>query len=494
MTDFLLHPAARRLVESLGLPIPLPVRLRRDGGPWQERSLSGRITVVGSGGSAECLGAIAAGLAPAGAVPYLAVPEALRAAYKLPEPARGQSQPPEPRRLVEAKAPRSEPPPPRSRETPPLAALGEVARIDALVFDATGLADVASLRAVYDFFQPLLARLEPCARAVIVRRPVEGTAPEAAAAQAALLGFVKSLAKELGRTGSTANLIEVERGAEDRLGPVLRFVLSGRAAFVTAQPIHVGATARAVADVPLMRPLAGKVALVTGAARGIGEATARLFALEGAHVICVDRPDDGTAAEALAGEIKGTAVLADLASSDAPGKVAEAVRGQGGVDVIIHNAGITRDKTLARMKPSQWDAVLGVNLDAVVRLHGALEDLLRDEGRVICVSSVAGIAGNLGQTAYAASKAGVAGLARALAVRLAGRGITVNAVAPGFIETLLTAAMPASIREAARRLSALAQGGLPDDVAQAIVFLASPGAHGVTGSTLRVCGGAFVGA
>src|SRR6185437_3172878 len=307
MTDFLLHPAARRLVESLGLPIPLPVRLRRDGGPWQERSLSGRITVVGSGTSAECLAAIAAGLAPAGAVPYLAVPEPLRGAYKLPKST-------EPRRLlaVEKASRESSPPPPKGRDVPPLDALGEVARIDALVFDATGIADVASLRAAYDFFHPLLKRLEPCARVVIVSRPAESALPEAAAAQAALLGVVKSLAKELGRTGTTANLIEVERGAEDRLGPVLRFVLSGRAAFVTAQPIRVGAVARAAAEVPLMRPLAGKVALVTGAARGIGEATARVFASEGAHVVCVDRPGDGAAAEALAKEIEGTAVLADL--------------------------------------------------------------------------------------------------------------------------------------------------------------------------------------
>src|SRR6185437_7591429 len=163
MTDFLLHPAARRLVESLGLPIPLPVRLRRDGGPWQERSLSGRITVVGSGTSAECLAAIAAGLAPAGAVPYLAVPEPLRGAYKLPKST-------EPRRLlaVEKASRESSPPPPKGRDVP--------------LFDATGIADVASLRAAYDFFHPLLKRLEPCARVVIVSRPAESALPEAAAA------------------------------------------------------------------------------------------------------------------------------------------------------------------------------------------------------------------------------------------------------------------------------------------------------------------------
>ncbi len=490
MTDFLLHPAARRLVRSLGLPIPMPVRLRRDGGPWQERSLSGRITVIGSGTSAECLGAIAAGLAPAGAVPDLAVPEALRGDYR----SRVRPKAAEVRRMLEGQGGSRDTPPAKPREVPPLDALGQVARIDALVFDATGIADVASLRALYEFFQPLVRRLEPCARVVIVGRPAAGAAPEAAAAQAAVLGFVKSLAKELGRMGVTVNLVTVARGAEDRLGPVLRFVLSGRASFVTAQPIGVTAEAGAAAEVPLMRPLEGKTALVTGAGRGIGEATARLMALEGAHVVCVDRPGDGGAAEALAREIEGTAVLADLACADACAPIAEALRARGGVDVIVHNAGVTRDRTLARMDADQWDTVIEVNLAAAIRLTAALDGLLHDGGRVVCVSSVSGIAGNVGQTAYAASKAGLAGFARALADRLASRGITVNAVAPGFIETRLTAAMPTALREVARRLSALAQGGLPEDVGHAIVFLASPGAHGITGSTLRVCGGAFVGA
>ena len=174
MRDLLLSPAVRRLVGGLGLAIPMPARLRRDGGPWQERSLSGRITVIGSGASADALAAIAAGLAPAGAVPYLAVPEGLRRAYRLPEARRrlelkgalrdpsdafhdgasGHELPPKPRPPAEAKA----------RTVPALDALGAVAHVDALVFDATGLADVASLRALFDFFQPLVKRLEPCGR------------------------------------------------------------------------------------------------------------------------------------------------------------------------------------------------------------------------------------------------------------------------------------------------------------------------------------------
>jgi 3-oxoacyl-[acyl-carrier protein] reductase len=170
------------------------------------------------------------------------------------------------------------------------------------------------------------------------------------------------------------------------------------------------------------------------------------------------------------------------------------LRQLGGVDIVVNNAGITRDKTLARMKPEQWDSVLGINLSAVIRTTAALEPILRDNGRIVCLSSIAGLAGNVGQTAYAASKAGIVGFVRATAERLADRGATSNAIAPGFIETRMTAAVPIAIREVARRLSALGQGGLPEDVAQAIVFLASPGAQGITGRTLRVCGGAFVGA
>src|SRR5690606_2170550 len=161
-----------------------------------------------------------------------------------------------------------------------------------------------------------------------------------------------------------------------------------------------------------------------------------------------------------------------------------------------HNAGITRDKTLARMSPEQWDLAVEVNLGAVIRINDALlaKKALRDGGRVVCLSSVSGIAGNRGQTNYSASKAGIVGYVGALAAKVAERGISVNAIAPGFIETRLTDAMPVVLREAARRLSALGQGGKPEDVGQAITFLSTPGAVGITGSVLRVCGGALIGA
>jgi 3-oxoacyl-[acyl-carrier protein] reductase len=250
--------------------------------------------------------------------------------------------------------------------------------------------------------------------------------------------------------------------------------------------------------VPWTRPLEGKVALVTGAARGIGAATVRLLAAEGARVACLDRPSDDAPLSQIAREIGGTPILADVSDPEAPNKIMKELgRRFGAVDVVVHNAGITRDKTLGKMKPELWDQAIDVNLAAVARITDALlhpDGPLHDGGRIICLSSVAGIAGNMGQTNYAASKAGIIGFTRALAPKLAARGITVNAVAPGFIETRLTAAIPVVIREVGRRLSALGQGGLPEDIGELVTFLASPGAQGVTGQIIRDCGGALIGA
>jgi 3-oxoacyl-[acyl-carrier protein] reductase len=478
MSDFLVelgkNPRARSLVQSLGLPIPLPQALRRDKGAWKERPFADAKVAVGAAPGAELVAALAEILAAGGGDPYLSVPSDLVAAFKGPGETFGR-----PARALDA--------------------LTERMKADVLVFDATGVTDVKGLRTVYDFFHPLVTRLARSARVVVLARgseavSPEGAPPEAAAAQAALEGFVRSAAKEIGKFGATANLVVVEKGAEARLGPVLRFVLSPRSAFVTGQPIVVGSRAKALQEPSLVRPLEKKIALVTGAARGIGEATARALAQEGAHVICLDRPADDGPTSQLARSIGGTALGADMADPEAPAKIADCVKGLGGIDVIVHNAGITRDRTLARMKPEVWDSVLDINLAAVVRTTAALEPHLRDYARIVCLSSIAGIAGNMGQTNYAASKGGIVGYVRTKALELAPRGITVNAVAPGFIETRMTAAIPVAIREVARRLSALGQGGQPEDVAQAITFLASPGAHGITGRTLRVCGGAFIGA
>jgi 3-oxoacyl-[acyl-carrier protein] reductase len=244
-------------------------------------------------------------------------------------------------------------------------------------------------------------------------------------------------------------------------------------------------------------PLAGKVALVTGAARGIGAAIARVLARDGAHAVCLDVPAAGDALSTVANDVGGTAYQLDLTTVDAPERLAGYLSERHGrVDIVVHNAGITRDRTLGRMDEQRWDSVLDVNLSSQERINAVLldRDLIPGGGRLIGVSSIAGIAGNRGQTNYATSKAGVIGVVRALAPVLHPRGITVNAVAPGFIETAMTAKMPMLLREAGRRMSSLAQGGLPVDVAETIAWFASPGSAGVTGNVVRVCGQSLLGA
>jgi 3-oxoacyl-[acyl-carrier protein] reductase len=239
------------------------------------------------------------------------------------------------------------------------------------------------------------------------------------------------------------------------------------------------------------------VAVVTGASRGIGEAIAETLARDGAHVVCLDVPAQGDALAEVANRIEGEALQLDIASGSAPRTLADHLRGRhGGVDVVVHNAGVTRDKTLGRMAEDQWEMVLAVNLTSQERITEALldEDVLRPGGRIVSVSSVSGIAGNRGQVNYATSKAGVIGLVGSLAPVLAQRQATINAVAPGFVETRMTAAMPVTTREAGRRMNSLSQGGLPVDVAETVAWLASPASGAVNGNIVRVCGQSLLGA
>jgi 3-oxoacyl-[acyl-carrier protein] reductase len=366
----------------------------------------------------------------------------------------------------------------------------------AIVFDATAVAESEQLRSLYDFFHPVIRTLASSGRVVVLGTPPETCAsPREATAQRALEGFVRSLGKEVGR-GSTAQLVYVDPGAEDALESTLRFVLSGRSAYVSGQVIRVGP---ATVDVPQDwdKPLDGKVAIVTGAARGIGAAIAEVLARDGAHVVCLDLPGAGDALSEVANELKGTALQLDLTTPDAPRRLADFISTRHvHADVFVHNAGITRDKTLGRMTSDQWDLVLDVNLSSQERINDVLlaENLLGGNGRIVAVSSVSGIAGNRGQTNYATSKAGVIGLVQSMAPTLAARGMTINAVAPGFIETKMTAAMPVMIREAGRRMNSMSQGGLPVDVAETIAWLANPASSGVTGNVIRVCGQSLLGA
>jgi 3-oxoacyl-[acyl-carrier protein] reductase len=256
-------------------------------------------------------------------------------------------------------------------------------------------------------------------------------------------------------------------------------------------------TAKKATAIDWEKPLEGQVALVTGASRGIGEAIAHVLARDGAHVVCLDVPAQGEALATVANAVGGSTLAADVTDSAAPAAIAEHLKERhGGVDIVVHNAGVTRDKTMGRMSPEQWDLVMAINLVAPQRITDALveADALKPGGRVIGVSSMSGIAGNRGQTNYATSKAGLIGLVDAMAPVLAERQATINAVAPGFIETQMTSAMPTATREAGRRMNSLAQGGLPVDVAETIAWFASPASGGITGNTIRVCGQSLLGA
>jgi 3-oxoacyl-[acyl-carrier protein] reductase len=439
------HPLGAKLLEGLGLPVP--PELERPRGGWEAQPLAGRDVLLAPSRGGRATAEIADALAAAGA------------------------------RLLS-----------------PGEAHGNGA-LAALVFDATGLRAPADLRSLYDFFHASIRRLAPNGRVLVAAAvPEEGGDAVVAAVARGVEGFLRTLAKEIGRTGAHANLICVDSGAEDRLDLPVRWLCTPRSTYVDGQAVRITADVRAPRAVPRTRVLEGRLALVTGAARGIGAATAARLAEEGARVLRIDVPAARDVLAAAAGDDPVLAV--DLADADTPARVAAALREHGGVDVVVHNAGITRDRTLAKMTAAEWDAVLAVDLDAIVRLDGALlaGDLLRDEARVVCVSSVVGIAGNFGQANYATAKAALIGYVAARARELAARGICVNAVAPGFIETPMTDAIPFVRRELGRRMCSLGQGGLPRDVAELIALLASPGIHGVSGQCIRVCGQAWIGA
>ena len=201
----------------------------------------------------------------------------------------------------------------------------------------------------------------------------------------------------------------------------------------------------------------------------------------------------------VAAKVGATALTLDVTADDAVDRISEHMREHyhgSRLDILVNNAGITRDKLLANMDEARWDSVLAVNLLAPLRLTEGLvgNGTLGEGGRVVGLSSMAGIAGNRGQTNYAATKAGMIGLTDALSAEYVEKGITVNAVAPGFIETKMTEAIPLATREVGRRLNSLYQGGQPVDVAETIAYFASPASNAVTGNTIRVCGQAMLGA
>jgi 3-oxoacyl-[acyl-carrier protein] reductase len=324
-------------------------------------------------------------------------------------------------------------------------------KFKALVFDASGLTSSEDLVELQRFFYPTVSRVLPSGRVIVL-----------GGGRRALEGFTRSLAKEIGPSrGATVNLIHVEEGAD--LGPTLRFFLTPRSAYVNGQVVRVG-PGREV-------PVAGRTALVTGASRGIGAAIADVLEREGASVVRLD--------------LKDADLELDITDADAPARIAEHF---GQLDILVHNAGVTKDRTLAKMPEDRWQSLMAVNLLAPERITEALLPKLSADGRIVCVSSMSAIAGNAGQTNYATSKAGLLDLVSDLELT---RGITINAVAPGFIETQMTAAMPLGVREAGRRMNSLRQGGLPVDVAETVAWLAG---SGVDRNVIRVCGQSLLGA
>ena len=358
-----------------------------------------------------------------------------------------------------------------------------------LVFDASGISSADQSSQLYEFFSQHLSSLARCGRVIVIGHRPEALADTAhATLQRGLVGFVKSVAKEIGRKGATANLLYVDKGGKT--------AIEAGSTFMNAQVLNA---AKPVIKIKgdWTRPLTGKSIVVTGAARGIGLAISQVLARDGATVIGVDVPQAKADLNSAMASINGLSLPLDITSAGAAETLVRFCQDHSSeLHGIIHNAGITRDKMLSRMTSVQWDLLMQVNLGAAQRINDAFlaTELLDNGGKIIGVASISGIAGNVGQTNYGFSKSAVIGMVNSLAKPCAKRGITINAVAPGFIETQMTAAIPFVTRQMGRRLSSLSQGGLPIDVAEVIGFFVSPQAAGINGNTVRVCGQSLLGA
>ena len=367
---------------------------------------------------------------------------------------------------------------------------------DRLDFDAGSLIDLRSvsdppsLSEAKTLIKHKLDKLQKGGKLLLVGAQLSGLLPEKAIYQKGLTGITKSLAKEIGHKGQTVNLIRVSESVDlSSLPLVISFFTSDRSSFITGQEllsVHSGNNGS----------LGNATCIVTGGAGGIGLATTKRLAAEGAKVIIVDIPVMKDRAQHLLSD-KVTFIGADLTNPKDIETLRDKVKTDfGSVDVLINNAGITRDRTLKKMSDEFWDKVIDVNLMAVLNLSDSLLDqgLISEGGTIINTSSISGIAGNFGQTNYTATKAGVIEMARVYAKKLESKNITVNAIAPGYIQTDMVKTMPAMTRFMAERLTCLLQAGTTDDIAEGMAFLAHPESRGINGQVLRICGGSFLGA
>lgn len=450
MTDryiaFANSPVGRRLVGAVGLPSPL--RLER----WQAgrvRPVDGPLVIGGSGALAEAVLPFAGKLTDA-------VFAAVEGQFELP-------------RWTAEHSPRAK----------------------AVLFDASGLTRFEQLVALRDFFQPVLKGLDTCPKVVVLGRPrvSQGPGRRQRATQPGRFHPLPGQGNPSRRQRAVAVRRQGRRGPTGRrtaLLPLAEERLRLRPGDPSCRQQRPGPRLEQAAGRPARtghrrRPRHWRGHRGNPGARRRGSGAAR-------------RSAGQEALEGLAARLGGRAVALDICAADAGQQLVDAL--PEGVDIVVHNAGITRDKTLAKMSSDFWNSVINVNLNAPQVLTQALLDggKLHDNGRVVLLASISGIAGNLGQSNYAVSKAGLIGLAQAWAPALGKRGITINAVAPGFIETQMTAAIPLTIREAGRRMNSMSQGGLPQDVAETVAWFAQPSSGAVSGQVLRVCGQSLLGA
>jgi 3-oxoacyl-[acyl-carrier protein] reductase len=365
----------------------------------------------------------------------------------------------------------------------------------ALVFDATGIADSTQLVALHGFFHPTVRRVRPSGRVVVVGTPPRAcVTPREATAQRALEGFTRALGKEIGR-GATVQLVAVAPGAENQIESTLRFLLSPRSAYVSGQVVRIEPSP-VHPELDWERPLLGRVALVTGAARGIGAAIAEDLARLG-WPVGVNYSSDADGASAVVARIeaaggRATALQGDVSDEADVDAVFDALEDRyGPVLVLVNNAGTRHDRLLGGLDPESWSRVLDVNLTgAFLTSRRAIGKMVRRRfGRVVNVSSISASQALPGQSSYAASKAGLEALTRTVAVEVARRGVTVNAVAPGVVDTGF---LPDSAEEWMDSVPAK-RPATAAEVAALVRFLVSEEAGYVNGAVVRMDGGLLAG-